>query len=115
MHSRQAGQIIMLGRCAREEGGNMPIRTREGFLVLPLDGNKPGASLNISRDGGQTWTFSPGPGKPLGRAVAGLGAVLKVDGATGGVGAGCTDGAASPAAGAGVGGAPWGGWQRGQA
>jgi hypothetical protein len=32
--------------------------------VLPLDGNKPGASLNISRDGGKTWTFTPGPGKP---------------------------------------------------
>jgi len=46
------------------EIGNTPIRTREGFMVLPLDGNKPGASLNISRDGGQTWTFSPGPGKP---------------------------------------------------
>jgi formylglycine-generating enzyme required for sulfatase activity/predicted neuraminidase len=50
------------------EIGNMPIRTREGFLVLPLDGNKPGASLNISRDGGQTWTFTPGPGKPDFRA-----------------------------------------------
>jgi formylglycine-generating enzyme required for sulfatase activity len=50
------------------EIGNMPIRTREGFLVLPLDGNKPGASLNISRDGGQTWTFTPGHGKPDFRA-----------------------------------------------
>ena len=46
------------------EIGNMPIRTREGFMVLPLDGNKPGASLNISRDGGKTWTFTPGHGKP---------------------------------------------------
>ncbi|MEW6358188.1 MAG: SUMF1/EgtB/PvdO family nonheme iron enzyme [Planctomycetota bacterium] len=45
------------------EIGNMPIRTREGFLILPLDGNKPGASLNISRDGGQTWTFTPASGK----------------------------------------------------
>jgi len=46
------------------EIGNMPIRTREGALLLPLDGNKPGASLNISRDGGQTWTFTTQHGKP---------------------------------------------------
>jgi len=46
----------------------MPIRTREGYLVLPLDGNKPGASLNISRDGGQTWNFKPSHGKPDFRA-----------------------------------------------
>ncbi|MCX6897660.1 MAG: SUMF1/EgtB/PvdO family nonheme iron enzyme [Verrucomicrobia bacterium] len=46
------------------EIGNMLLRTREGFLVLPLDGNKPGASLNISRDGGQTWSFATAHGKP---------------------------------------------------
>jgi len=50
------------------EIGNQPIRTREGLLVLPLDNNKPGASLNISRDGGQTWTAAPGRGKPDFRA-----------------------------------------------
>jgi len=50
------------------EIGNQLLRTREGFLVLPLDGNKPGASLNISRDGGQTWTFTSGRGKPDFRA-----------------------------------------------
>lgn len=46
------------------EIGNMPLRTRAGLLLLPLDGNKPGASLNISRDGGQTWQLVPAPGKP---------------------------------------------------
>jgi len=53
------------------EIGNMPIRTREGALLLPLDGNKPGASLNISRDGGQTWTFTTQHGKPDFRAGGG--------------------------------------------
>ena len=42
----------------------MPIRTREGFLLLPLDHNQPAAGLNISRDGGQTWVTSVGRGKP---------------------------------------------------
>jgi formylglycine-generating enzyme required for sulfatase activity len=46
------------------EIGNTPLRTRDGLLLLPLDGNKPGASLNISRDGGQTWQCLPAPGKP---------------------------------------------------
>ncbi len=46
------------------EIGNMPLRTRAGLLLLPLDGNKPGASLNLSRDGGQTWQYLPAPGKP---------------------------------------------------
>lgn len=50
------------------EVGNMPFRTRDGALMLPLDGNKPGASLNISRDGGKTWKFMPGHGKPDFRA-----------------------------------------------
>jgi sulfatase modifying factor 1 len=38
------------------EWGNAPIRTREGFLVITTDAAT--ASLNISRDGGQTWTYS---------------------------------------------------------
>ncbi|MDR3401191.1 MAG: SUMF1/EgtB/PvdO family nonheme iron enzyme [Chthoniobacter sp.] len=46
------------------EIGNMPTRTREGFLLLPLDGNRLGTSLSISRDGGQTWTAEPSPRKP---------------------------------------------------
>jgi formylglycine-generating enzyme required for sulfatase activity len=37
------------------EWGNAPMRTREGFLVITTD--TPSTSLNISRDGGQTWTF----------------------------------------------------------
>ena len=37
------------------EFGNAPIRTREGFIVIMQD--TANASLNISRDGGQTWTF----------------------------------------------------------
>ena len=45
------------------EFGNSPIRTREGFLVIPRDGNKPAASFSISRDGGETWTFTEAPGK----------------------------------------------------
>jgi formylglycine-generating enzyme required for sulfatase activity/predicted neuraminidase len=54
------GQVLQ----PETEVGNQPIRTREGFLVLPLDGNKPGANFNISRDGGKTWTFTPSHGKP---------------------------------------------------
>lgn len=37
------------------EFANCPIRTREGFLVIPHDHR--GTSLNISRDGGKTWSF----------------------------------------------------------
>jgi formylglycine-generating enzyme required for sulfatase activity len=37
------------------EFANCPIRTREGFLVIPQDNRS--TSLDISRDGGQTWTF----------------------------------------------------------
>mgnify|MGYP000927952935 FL=1 len=37
------------------EFGNGLIRTREGFLVITQDTKR--TSLNISRDGGQTWTF----------------------------------------------------------
>ena len=44
------------------EIGNMPIRTREGFIVLPLDGNRAGASLNISRDGGRGHCHCDGDG-----------------------------------------------------
>lgn len=46
------------------EIGNLPFRTREGVMVLPLDRNAAGAGVDISRDGGQTWTFTPGHGKP---------------------------------------------------
>jgi formylglycine-generating enzyme required for sulfatase activity len=38
------------------EFGNAPIKTREGFLVITQDTTI--TSLNISRDGGQTWAFS---------------------------------------------------------
>ncbi len=37
------------------EIGNAPIRTREGFIVMTQDAAN--VSVNISRDGGQTWTF----------------------------------------------------------
>jgi formylglycine-generating enzyme len=37
------------------EFGNAPIKTREGFIVIMQDTGS--ASLNISRDGGQTWTY----------------------------------------------------------
>ncbi|MEA3208074.1 MAG: hypothetical protein QOE70_1131 [Chthoniobacter sp.] len=37
------------------EFGNAPIKTREGFIVITQDTTI--TSLNISRDGGQTWTF----------------------------------------------------------
>jgi len=37
------------------EFANAPIRTREGFLIIPQDNR--GTSLNISRDGGKTWSF----------------------------------------------------------
>lgn len=37
------------------EFANAPIRTREGFLVVPHDNRS--TSLIISRDGGETWTF----------------------------------------------------------
>lgn len=37
------------------EFGNAPIRTREGFIVITQDTTV--TSLNLSRDGGQTWTF----------------------------------------------------------
>ncbi|MBI5686823.1 MAG: SUMF1/EgtB/PvdO family nonheme iron enzyme [Verrucomicrobia bacterium] len=37
------------------EFANAPIRTREGFLIIPQDNR--GTSLNISPDGGKTWTF----------------------------------------------------------
>ncbi len=37
------------------EFGNAPIKTREGFMVITQDTTS--TSLNISRDGGQTWTF----------------------------------------------------------
>lgn len=53
------------------EIGNQPIRTREGWLVLPLDGNKAGASLDVSRDGGRTWTFTSSHVKPDFRAGGG--------------------------------------------
>jgi len=29
-----------------------------------MDGSNPAANFSISRDGGQTWTFTPAPGKP---------------------------------------------------
>ncbi len=37
------------------EFANAPIRTREGCLVIPQDNRN--TSLNLSRDGGRTWTF----------------------------------------------------------
>ncbi|HSH95091.1 MAG TPA: SUMF1/EgtB/PvdO family nonheme iron enzyme, partial [Roseimicrobium sp.] len=37
------------------EWGNAPIRTKEGFLVITCDTGS--TSLNISRDGGKTWTY----------------------------------------------------------
>jgi formylglycine-generating enzyme required for sulfatase activity len=37
------------------EFSNAPIKTREGYIVIMQD--TANASLNISRDGGQTWTF----------------------------------------------------------
>ncbi|HEY2574012.1 MAG TPA: SUMF1/EgtB/PvdO family nonheme iron enzyme, partial [Verrucomicrobiaceae bacterium] len=37
------------------EWGNAPIQTREGFLVITCD--TPNTSINLSRDGGKTWTF----------------------------------------------------------
>ncbi len=37
------------------EWGNAPIRTREGYIVISCDTTI--TSLNISRDGGHTWTF----------------------------------------------------------
>ena len=37
------------------EFGNAPIRTKEGFMVITQDVTT--TSINISRDGGQTWTF----------------------------------------------------------
>ncbi len=37
------------------EFSNAPIKTREGFIVIMQD--TASASLNISRDGGRTWTF----------------------------------------------------------
>ncbi|MEP6669814.1 MAG: SUMF1/EgtB/PvdO family nonheme iron enzyme [Chthoniobacter sp.] len=46
------------------EIGNLPLRTKEGVLVLPLDRNSLGAAFDISRDGGQTWTPTPAHGKP---------------------------------------------------
>lgn len=46
------------------EIGNMPFRRHDGAIILPLDGNKAGASFNISTDGGKTWKFKPGHGKP---------------------------------------------------
>jgi len=46
------------------EIGNMPLRIREGFLLLPLDRNRLDASFTISRDGGQSWSAAPGHGKP---------------------------------------------------
>jgi len=39
------------------EFSNAPIRTREGYLVIMQDVAT--VSLNISRDGGKTWTFPP--------------------------------------------------------
>ncbi|HSI15465.1 MAG TPA: sialidase family protein [Chthoniobacter sp.] len=64
--STDSGATWSKARLFQPEGeiGNMPIRTKEGAMLLPLDNNKPGTSLNISRDGGQTWTFTPGRGKP---------------------------------------------------
>jgi formylglycine-generating enzyme required for sulfatase activity len=46
------------------EIGNLPVRTREGILALPLDRTPLGAAFNISRDGGRTWVAEPGHGKP---------------------------------------------------
>ena len=37
------------------EWGNAPIRTKEGHIVITTDTGS--TSLNISRDGGKTWTF----------------------------------------------------------
>ncbi len=37
------------------EWGNAPVRTREGHLVITCDTST--ASVNVSRDGGQTWTY----------------------------------------------------------
>lgn len=39
------------------EFSNAPIKTREGYLVIMQD--TASVSLNISRDGGKTWTFPP--------------------------------------------------------
>jgi len=47
------------------EIGNTPIRTHDGALMMPLDGV---GVLNVSRDGGQTWNFTPSHGKPDFRA-----------------------------------------------
>jgi len=48
----KARAVLPLG-----EWGNAPIRTREGVMVITHDATT--ASLNLSRDGGATWTFSP--------------------------------------------------------
>ena len=50
------------------EIGNLPFRTHDGAIMLPLDGNKPGANFSVSRDGGKTWKFAPTHGKPDWRA-----------------------------------------------
>jgi formylglycine-generating enzyme required for sulfatase activity len=39
------------------EWGNAPIRTRDGRLLITCDVTT--TSLNVSRDGGRTWTFTP--------------------------------------------------------
>ena len=43
------------------EFGNLPFRTREGFIVIPHD---TAAGLVMSRDHGETWTYTPGKGRP---------------------------------------------------
>ena len=35
----------------------MPIRTREGVILMTQDTTN--TSLTVSRDGGKTWTFTP--------------------------------------------------------
>ena len=46
------------------EIGNLPFRTKEGALVLPLDRNPAGVGVDVSLDGGKTWSFTPAHGKP---------------------------------------------------
>ena len=44
---------LVLPQC---EWGNAPLRTRDGTLVITCDATT--TSLNVSRDGGKTWTFT---------------------------------------------------------
>jgi Neuraminidase (sialidase) len=46
------------------EIGNLPLRTRDDLLLLPLDRNRLDAAFAISRDSGRTWSAAQGHGKP---------------------------------------------------